>query len=109
MNGTTTTDTTVAETIVAQIGRLTVCAISGGRVSYIVNDEWDETDGIVLPVSNGYSVEVVLDRGRDTYVVRRVFTRGGKRWVKGERTDVYADEVSDVAYFASSFRSHDEF
>jgi hypothetical protein len=88
-----------AQELVAQIGRWNVAAISGGRKSLI--------DGtLILPVGNGYTVEIDLDFN-DTYTVRRVFTRGIKRWVKGELSDVYCDEIGERAYEASSFRSYE--
>jgi hypothetical protein len=83
--------------LLAQIGRMNVAAISGGRV---IRRE----TGVTLPVSNGYSVTVDLDPS-DTYVVRRVFTRAGQASVKGERCDVYCDEVGEIAYQASCFRN----
>jgi hypothetical protein len=86
--------------LVSQIARMTLAAISGCRV---IRRE----TGITLPVSNGYSVTIDLAAG-DTYTVRRVFTRAGKTWVKGERTDVHAEEVSEAAYYASCFRSYGE-
>lgn len=89
-----------AQELVRQIGVAALMAISGRRV-------WMADGTVVLPVSNGYTVEIDLDAS-DTYTVRRVFTRAGKRFVKGERTGVYADEVGEVAYYASSFRSYDE-
>jgi hypothetical protein len=85
-------------TTLAQIGRMNVLAISGGRVQ-------SNADTLVLPVAHGYSVEIDLDAS-DTYNVRRVFTRAGVRSVKGERTDVYCDELGEVAYRASCY--HDE-
>lgn len=86
--------------IARQIGGMNLAAISGGRVLGIA-------DGIELPVSNGYRVRVQLTPA-DTYVVTRVFKRSGKEWVKGQRTEVYAEEVSETAYYASCFRSYDE-
>jgi hypothetical protein len=86
-----------ARELVGQIGRMNVASISGGRVLA-------RETGITLPVSNGYSVTVDLD-GNDTYVVRRVFKRGTKVWVKGEQRNVYCDEVGEVAYRASCFRN----
>lgn len=86
--------------LAAQIGRMNVFAISGGRVVRV-----DEST-VRLPVGAGYSVEIFLDAS-DTYTVRRVFTRAGQRWVKGEQENVYCDEVGEVAYQASSFRSYD--
>jgi len=89
-----------AKTLLAQIGRMNVLAISGGRTRLV--------DGVVvLPVGSGYTVEVAYVDGRDTYTVRRVFTRGIKRWTKGEVTDVYADEVGEIAYQAHAFRSYE--
>ena len=85
-----------AAELIRQIGPGNIGAISGGRKRLV--------DGtLVLPVSNGYTVEVAL-AANDTYVVRRIFTRGVKRWVKGEITDVYYDEVGERAYEASCFR-----
>lgn len=81
---------------VAQIGRMNVAAISGGRV-------FTSPNAIVMPVSNGYHVVVSLDVS-DTYVVRQVFVRSGKATVKGQWSDVYADQVGEVAYRASCFR-----
>jgi hypothetical protein len=89
-----------ATTLLAQIGRMTICAISGGR-KYL-------NDGtLVLPVGCGYTVEIDYMEGSDDYTVRRVFTRGIKRWVKGELTNVYCDEIGEMAYQASSFRSYE--
>jgi hypothetical protein len=84
---------------IAQIGRMNIMAISGGRI------ERRET-GITLPVGSGYSVTVDLDWD-DTYVVRRVFKRGARVWIKGERRNIYFDEVGEEAYRASSFRSYE--
>lgn len=95
----TTGRTFSADQLLQQIGGAIVLAISGGR---IIRD----TTGLILPVRQGYTVEVYL-ADDDTYTVRRVFTRAGKRFVKGERTGVYADQVSDAAYRASCY--HDKF
>lgn len=83
--------------VIAQIGRMNIAAISGLRI-------FARKTGITLPVSNGYSVTVDLDFN-DTYVVRRVFKRGAKIWIKGEQRNVYCDEVGEVAYRASCFRN----
>jgi hypothetical protein len=90
-----------ARELLGQIGMGNLMAISGGRF------QARET-GVTLPVSNGYTVTVDLDIASDTYTVRRIFKRGTKTWVKGERTQVYADEVSEAAYYASCFRSYSE-
>ena len=85
--------------LLAQIGRMNVFAISGGRVSA-------RQTGITLPVGCGYSVTVDL-AGNDTYTVRRIFVRAGVVKIKGELTGVYCDEVGEAAYQASSFRSYE--
>lgn len=85
--------------MVEQIGRMNVLAISGGRVMR-------RETGVTLPVGAGYSVTVDYDWD-DTYVVRRVFKRGAKVWIKGEQRNVYCEEVGEVAYRASSFRSYE--
>lgn len=85
--------------MIQQIGRMNIFAISGGRITR-------RETGITLAVGAGYSVTVDLDFN-DTYVVRRVFKRGAKVWIKGEQRDVYMDEVGEVAYRASCFRNGD--
>lgn len=94
---TTTFDSCDTHELKRQIGAMNVMSISGGRVIH-------RDTGITLPVSNGYSVTVDLNWD-DTYVVRRVFKRGAKVWIKGERTNIYCDEVGEVAYQASCFRN----
>lgn len=89
-------------TTLNQIGRMNVLAISGGRVR-------QDGDTLVLPVGHGYSVEVDLDLGSDTYTVRRMFRRGDKAFPKGERTYVYCDELGEVAYQASCYNNGDQF
>jgi hypothetical protein len=86
-------------TLLAQIGRMNILAISGGRIER-------RTTGVTLKVGAGYSVTVDYDWG-DDYVVRRVFKRGTKTWIKGEQRGVYCDEVGEVAYRASCFRNGD--
>lgn len=87
-------------TLLDQIGRMTIFAISGGR-QHLVNGT------LVLPVACGYTVEVDYNEGSDTYTVRRVFTRAGKRFVKGEIANVYCDQVGELAYRAHAFRSYE--
>lgn len=82
-------------TTLAQIGRMNVLAVSGGRVLA-------EGDTLVLPVRYGYRVEVDLDPS-DTYTVRRVLARGGERFVKGSVSDVYCDQIGEVVYRASCY------
>lgn len=86
--------------IARQIGRMNILSISGGRVIGIAN-------GIELPVSNGYHVRIELTAG-DDYTVSRIFKRGAKEFVKGQRERVYCDEVGEIAYRAGMFRSYDE-
>lgn len=89
--------------LLAQIGMGNLLAISGGRVGPIYSERvGGDVIGVVLPVGHGYSVEVLL-AADDTYVVRRVFVRAGRRFDHGERSNVYADEVGEVAYAASCY------
>lgn len=87
--------------VLDQIGRMTVLAISGGRTVQTY-------DALELPVSSGYSVRITL-AADDTYTVQRVYRRGDRTWIKGVREGVYCDEISDVAYYASSYKSHEVF
>jgi hypothetical protein len=87
-----------ARELAGQLGRWNIAAISGGRV-------YDHGTGITMPVSSGYKVTVDLD-GNDTYVVRRIMTRGVKTWVKGEAEGVHCEEVGEIAYQASSYKSY---
>lgn len=75
-----------------QIGGMTLLAISGGRYAVVGDDTVD------LPVSHGYRVRVIYERGRDTYTVQRVLRRGLREWVKSEVHDVYSEQLSDAAY-----------
>src|SRR5690349_829941 len=84
-----------------QIGLGNILSISGGRVIATAT-------GLELPVSNGYRVRVEYDEGMDTYIVTRVLKRGDKEFIKGQRRDVYCDELGEVAYKAGMFRSWDE-
>ena len=82
----------------AQIGRMNIMSISGGRV-------WiDENDDLLLPVSSGYRVRICLEAD-DTYTVTREMKRGPKLFVKGVQTDVYCDEIGEVAYRASCYKN----
>lgn len=85
------------DTLIAQLGRRNVLAISGGRVLV-------RRSGVSLPVSSGYTVTVDL-AGNDTYTVRRTFTRAGQTWIKGERAGVYCEQVGEVAYDASCYKN----
>ncbi len=86
-----------ARELARQIGARNIRAISGGRITI-------RETGITLPVSSGYRVTIDL-AANDTYTVRRVFTRAGKTWVKGERAGVYCDAVGEIAYQASCYRN----
>jgi hypothetical protein len=88
--------------LLGQIGRGNIFAISGGRVGVI--RENGETVGIELPVSNGYRVSIKLGWD-DTWTVSRQFVRAGVVFDKGTLTNVYADQVSEIAYQASCFRN----
>lgn len=94
---TLTDDERVRLTMLEQIGKMNVLAISGGRIR--VADRLT----LSLPVANGYSVEVEYQPVPDLYEVRRVFVRGGKRWVKGVESGVYAFDLGETAYRASCY------
>jgi hypothetical protein len=106
MTTTTYTDTAVPltgtvpqdiGTTLNQIGWSTVAAISGLRYGRLGHD-------LILPVSSGYRVRVALTPS-DTYTVTREMKRGDRVWVKGVMSPVYADQLSDVAYEASCYKS----
>jgi hypothetical protein len=59
---------------------------------------------VLLPVGSGYRVSVELD-WNDTYIVKRQYVRKGVVADKGVATNVYCDEVGEVAYKASCFRN----
>lgn len=90
----------MAQTIVQQIGRWNMMAISGGRAVRT-------THTLILPVSNGFKVVVSVDP-MDDYTVRRLFVRGTKVFDHGVAEHVGCERVSEVAYYASCFRSYDE-
>lgn len=84
------------QTCLQQIGRGNVLAISGGRVAH-------GADGsLILPVRYGYDVRVFL-APNDTYTVARTYRRGSKVWVKATWSNVYAEQVGEVAYRASCY------
>jgi len=93
-------DTEQRAEIVRQIGAGNMGVISGGRVIVVDN-------GIELAVGSGYRVRVVLDP-TDTYTVSRVYRKGGEEFEHGSISDVYFDEVGELAYRASCFNSYDE-
>ena len=83
--------------LTAQMGKMNVWAISGGRVMTAGST-------VFFPVSGGYQVAVTLTAA-DDYTVQTIFVRGGKVTVKAEVTGVYADQVGDVAYEMSCFEN----
>lgn len=99
-------ETTITKTILQQIGTGNVLAICGGKLSPIPDPDDDTRSiGVIMHAGSGYRVEVILDLGSDTYIVRRLFSRAGKTTVKAEVTGVYCDQVGDIAYKASCFRN----
>jgi hypothetical protein len=91
----------VTRTMLDQIGIMYVLAISGGRVRKI------NENTIHLPVSHGYVVEIEYDPVWDHYIVRRVFIRKKKRFVKGEVKGVYFTELAETAYRAHAYQSYE--
>lgn len=99
--------------LIKQIGRMNVFAISGGRV-YIdgatYNQENKTTQEVDLPVGYGYRVRIQLGWD-DTWTVQRVIVKntknGIKETIKGTLQGVYAENVGEVAYKASCFRSYE--
>jgi hypothetical protein len=91
--------------IVAQIGRMNILSISGGRVIKM-------SRGVRLPVSSGISVVVELNTN-DTYTVKREFMRKvrGVETVfdHGRRTEVYCESLSETAYVAGMYKSYPKF
>lgn len=93
--------------LLGQIGRMNIFAISGGRVQVWRTNDGKATRTITLPVSNGYSVEIYL-AWDDTWTVTRQFKRKGII-NKGTVEGVYPENIGEVAYQASCFRSNDAF
>lgn len=85
----------------AQIGKMNILGISGGRVENLHNSD-GEIVGVRLPVSKGYAVNVLL-HPNDTYTVQRTFTRSGTTTIKGQEDGVYAHEVGDASYRAGMY------
>lgn len=100
------------DVLLGQIGRMNVFAISGGRVN--VWKPQGETVEVELPVSSGYLVRITL-AWDDTYTVERVLRRRPKGQtatvtkVLGRMEGVYCDQVGEVAYYASCYKSHPDF
>ena len=94
--------------LLRQIGVQNVFAISGGRVGVWRTNDGQACRSITLPVSNGYSVEIYL-AWDDTYTVTRQFKRKGQYINKGTVEGVYCENIGEVAYQASCFRSNPDF
>jgi hypothetical protein len=88
--------------LIAQIGKMNIFAISGGRVGVI--KEEGETVAIEMPVSQGYRVVVSLGWD-DTWTVSRQYVRNGVVSDKGTLEGVYADQVGEIAYQASCYKN----
>jgi hypothetical protein len=86
---------------IAQIGKMNILGISGGRVNALRNSH-GEAVGVQLPVGHGYGVNVLL-HPNDTYTVQRTYTRSGTTTIKGQEEGVYADQVGDTAYRAGMY------
>lgn len=93
--------------LLTQIGRMNIFAISGGRVQIWRTNDGKAARTVTLPVSNGYSVEIYL-AWDDTWTVTRQFKRKGII-NKGTVEGVYPENIGEVAYQASCFRSNSEF
>lgn len=94
--------------IAEQIGAINILAISGGRAFPIYSGDRDDVVGLRLIIDGTRRVDVLLDWS-DTYVVRRLrtITKGPKRGtdvVEFEQSDVYCDEIGEVAYSASCWK-----
>lgn len=86
--------------LLRQMGNLNVGAISGGR--WLPVQKSGKTIGVSLPVGPGYSVNVLL-ADNDTYTVQRVLNAR----VLGQLENIYLDEVGEVAYQASSYKTNE--
>jgi len=92
--------------LLAQIGKQNIFAISGGRVEIWRTNDGKAARTVTLPVSNGYSVEIYLARD-DTWTVTRQFKRKGQYSNKGTLEGIYPENIGEVAYRASCFRSYE--
>jgi len=92
--------------LLAQIGKQNIFAISGGRVEIWRTNDGKAARTVTLPVSNGYSVEIYL-AWDDTWTVTRQFKRKGQYSNKGTLEQIYPENIGEVAYKASCFRSYE--
>jgi len=90
--------------LIAQLGKMTFFAICGGKFS--IWQPEGETVEADFWSGNGYRVRITLGWD-DTWTVQRIFVRKGQVSIKGEMKGVYADQVSDIAYKASCYRSYE--
>jgi hypothetical protein len=91
----------------AQVGRMNILAISGGRQIPLKNAK-GETVGVAYPIDASRRVEVVLDWD-DTYIVSRVryITKGQKantEEVEQTFSGIFCDYVGEIAYQASCWK-----
>jgi hypothetical protein len=91
--------------LISQIGHMNVLAISGGRVIVVKNNN-GETIEVELKCGAGYRVSIALGWD-DTYTVTRQYVRKGTVFNKGTVEGVYCDNIGEVAYKASCFRSYE--
>ncbi len=103
------------EVLKSQIGFWNIGAISGGRVlidGATYNQQDKTTQQVELPVAYGYRVRITLGWD-DTYTVSRVIVKNTKKGIseviKGTVEGVYCENLGEVAYQASCFRSNDAF
>ena len=93
------------DVLIGQIGRMNILAISGGRVDVVKNNQ-GETVEIELKVANGYRVSITLG-WNDEWIVSRHLVRKGVVYPKGTVEGVLCDNIGEVAYKASCFRSYE--
>lgn len=91
--------------LINQIGHMNILAISGGRVIVVKNND-GETIEVELKCGAGYRVSIALGWD-DTYTVTRQYVRKGTVFNKGTVEGVYCDNIGEVAYKASCFRSYE--
>jgi hypothetical protein len=91
--------------LISQIGHMNILAISGGRVIVVKNND-GETIEVELKCGAGYRVSIALGWD-DTYTVTRQYVRKGTVFNKGTVEGVYCDNIGEVAYKASCFRSYE--
>jgi hypothetical protein len=91
--------------LINQIGQMNILAISGGRVIVVKNND-GETIEVELKCGAGYRVSIALGWD-DTYTVTRQYVRKGTVFNKGTVEGVYCDNIGEVAYKASCFRSYE--